>query len=141
MMKVCFNCKVEKPLQDFYKSNTRYYQRECKVCTKDRKNAWSKTPEGKESSKRTKLKARFGMSIEQYGSLLLKQNNCCAICGVHEKEFTHKLAVDHCHTTGTIRGLLCKPCNLALGNMMDNPARLRVAALYLEHFEKVKGVA
>lgn len=51
----------------------------------------------------------------------------CAICGT-----TEQLVGDHDHKTGRPRGILCRKCNLALGNMDDNPARLRAAALYLE---------
>lgn len=51
----------------------------------------------------------------------------CAICAA-----TEELVGDHCHTTGRPRGILCRNCNLAIGNMADDPARLRAAATYLE---------
>ncbi len=52
---------------------------------------------------------------------------CCAICRVDVD-----LVGDHCHTTGAPRGILCRNCNLAIGNMADDPERLRAAANYLE---------
>lgn len=134
--KICYACKQEKPVSMFYRSNIRYYQKECKECCKDRKYAWSKTQEGKDSGTRTKLKARFGITVEQYNEMLVQQQYLCAICDRHEHIFTKKLAVDHCHTTGTIRGLLCRHCNLALGNMEDIPSRLRAAADYLERIRE-----
>lgn len=51
----------------------------------------------------------------------------CAVCGVEDD-----LVGDHDHQTGLARGILCRPCNLAIGNMKDDPRRLRSAADYLE---------
>jgi len=130
-VKVCYACKETKPVSMFYRSNTRYYQRECKACNKKRKQAWHKTELGKLSSANTKLKARFGVTLEQYKTLLVKQNHACLICGVKDTELEHRLAIDHCHTTGKIRGLLCKQCNLGLGNFRDNQVYLRQAITYL----------
>lgn len=50
-------------------------------------------------------------ALDEYNRLLRIQDYCCAICGVHEILLPRKLAVDHCHTTGKIRGLLCSSCN------------------------------
>lgn len=73
-----------------------------------------------------------GMSLEQYESLLLAQNECCAICNVHKSNWNIPLCVDHDHATNKIRGLLCRSCNSALGLFGDNPINLRNAATYLE---------
>lgn len=54
----------------------------------------------------------------------------CAIC-----ESNENLVGDHCHESGTPRGILCKNCNLAIGNMKDNPLLLRKAAEYLENLK------
>jgi hypothetical protein len=56
------------------------------------------------------------------------QEGKCKICS----EFQHRLHIDHCHTTMKLRGLICGPCNRALGLMRDNPEALRNAARYLE---------
>jgi hypothetical protein len=56
------------------------------------------------------------------------QEGKCKICS----EFQHRLSIDHCHTTMKLRGLICGPCNRALGLMRDNPEALRNAARYLE---------
>ena len=67
--------------------------------------------------------------MEDYRRMLSKQNGACAICKQVSQE---TLAIDHCHTTGKVRGLLCRKCNTGLGNYDDEPSRLREAAAYLE---------
>ncbi|HET8686207.1 MAG TPA: endonuclease VII domain-containing protein [Methanosarcina sp.] len=73
------------------------------------------------------LKKRFNITLDQYKEMLALQDNVCAICLQPEKRKDHRtglireLAVDHCHTTGKIRGLLCTDCNTALGLFKDNP--------------------
>lgn len=61
----------------------------------------------------------------------LKEGQTCVICGAGED-----LAVDHCHTTGTIRGILCRPCNLGLGYFRDDQQRLLGAVQYLAEFTR-----
>ena len=134
-VKTCFNCKVEKPVSEFYKSNVKYYQTECKLCNRERKQRWHKTEAGKISSANTKLKKRFGITIEEYNKMYDAQDGKCLICEATESVFNHRLAVDHCHTSGKIRGLLCKACNVGLGNFKDNKSYLQKAIAYLEKFE------
>ena len=62
--------------------------------------------------------------------MLEKQNHVCAICG--NKDNNKKLAVDHCHTTGVIRGLLCSACNTSLGKFKDSVELLQNAIQYLK---------
>jgi hypothetical protein len=71
---------------------------------------------------------RYGISPAEYDALLAKQGGACAIC---RKRSKGKLCVDHCHLTGTIRGLLCHTCNRALGALKDDQASLLVALAYL----------
>ena len=84
-----------------------------------------------------KWKARYGITPEQYMELFKIQNGRCAICGNEEtarhtrSKEVQKLAVDHCHTTGKVRGLLCQDCNRGLGKFHDDPERLRKAIDYL----------
>lgn len=73
------------------------------------------------------LKVRYGITLAQYEELKQAQNSCCLICGTTD----NKLVVDHCHETKKIRGLLCGPCNLAIGHSKDSPERLVAAAKYL----------
>ena len=91
----------------------------------------AKSPKRKASKAAWKLKARYGITVEEYNVMLKNQEFRCAICGIHDDDLPDSLCVDHDHTTGEVRGLLCKPCNLALGSMRDNPLLLQKAAAYL----------
>lgn len=89
-----------------------------------------------EAYKGVELKRRFGMSIAEHNDLVAKQNGLCAICNQPESSVirgkTVSLAVDHCHATGKIRGLLCTKCNRALGLLNDSVGLLKKAIAYLE---------
>lgn len=83
------------------------------------------------------LRAKFSLSLEDYNRMLEAQGGVCAICRNPE---THKrngklkaLAVDHHHSTGKIRGLLCSDCNTGIGKLKDDPKVLLAAAEYLKH--------
>ena len=82
------------------------------------------------------LQQNFGIGMADFADMVAAQNNRCAICG--EKETATRdgklktLAVDHDHTTGKVRELLCHECNVAIGKMHENPERLRAAAAYVE---------
>lgn len=82
------------------------------------------------------LQRRFGISLYDYGQMLLKQNGTCAICkgtyAGHRNGEPKALAVDHDHATGKVRGLLCEACNQGLGKFQDSSKLLREAADYLE---------
>lgn len=69
------------------------------------------------------------LTVEQYNEMLFKQNNKCKICN---KQDTKKLAVDHCHSTGKVRGLLCFRCNAMLGASNDDINILKQGILYLQ---------
>ena len=75
---------------------------------------------------------QHGVTQEWVNAQLLKQDNKCAICLQFEVELNRKLSVDHCHTTGKIRGLLCSRCNRLLGMTKDNTELFRKAANYIE---------
>lgn len=73
---------------------------------------------------------KYGLSYSDWELLLIRQNHVCAICKRPETGKT--LAVDHCHRTGKVRGLLCAKCNQGIGMFDDNASSLRTAAEYLE---------
>ncbi len=82
------------------------------------------------------LKARFGIDLEEYTRILDSQDRKCSICGIDYDSLDYELSVDHCHTTGNIRGLLCKQCNSGLGFFKDNEEFLHKAIEYLKNHRK-----
>lgn len=78
------------------------------------------------------LKRNYGIDLKQYNLLLVNQNNACAICKTDQNKLTIRLAVDHCHNTGKIRGLLCDKCNRGIGYLQDNTELLNNAVKYLK---------
>lgn len=78
------------------------------------------------------LRKKYGMSLAQFNEMFASQNGCCAICGRHQTEFVKGLAVDHDHSTGAIRDLLCPNCNHGLGCFQDNIGLFMKAVEYLQ---------
>jgi hypothetical protein len=73
----------------------------------------------------------FGISIEEVQRLRSISN--CQICNAELQHYQKGgAAIDHCHKTGKVRGMLCGHCNKGLGLFRDNPATLQQAILYLE---------
>lgn len=83
-------------------------------------------PEHKARSKRLR---RYGLTREEYDALMATHGDGCAICGQLDPD--RSLAIDHCHRTQAVRGLLCSSCNLGLGNFRDDPKLLAAAIHYL----------
>jgi len=91
------------------------------------------TPEIRRAKRVAKV---FGLTLEQYDGLIAGASESgCAICHMSNPG-AKGWALDHCHTKGHIRGVLCGPCNLALGLFRDDPSLLRAAAGYLESKER-----
>lgn len=123
--KECIKCKETKNLKEFYK-NRNSTTGMCKVCTKENNKKYFSDPKNKRKHREQQWK-KYGiknMTYERYEEMLIQQDNCCKICGIHKSKIKRNLAVDHDHTTGKIRGLLCKRCNYFLGmfdiNFLNN---------------------
>lgn len=86
-----------------------------------------------ERRNRTSVAARYGLSPADYAALLASQGGRCAICDTTSpgRSGSKHFAIDHDHQTGRVRGLLCNGCNMALGALGDDPARLAAAIAYL----------
>ena len=82
------------------------------------------------ASRKHLLKKKYGLTLEAFDQLVADQRGACAIC--QQPQEGKPMHVDHCHATGVVRGLLCSPCNTALGLLGDDPARMRAAAEYVE---------
>ena len=79
----------------------------------------------------TQLRIKFGITPQQYDVLLQGQGGTCAMCPATSLTSGKRLAVDHDHATGTVRGLLCDLCNRALGLLNDDVDRLLAGVAYL----------
>jgi len=142
----CSDCKHDKPEIDFSKdratkSGLRSYCRDCASVRykrdyslradyhKARSSKWAKeNPERRKLiQKNADLKSLYGLSLERFEILLTKQGGLCCICCLPMK----KPCVDHCHETGTVRGLLCTACNTGIGHLKHSPELLRSALGYL----------
>ena len=99
----------------------------------EKNNQWKALNPAKvrEHSRTKNLKSK-GLSVEQYDRFFTQQRGRCAICRRSQKLFSTRLCVDHCHRTGRVRGLLCRPCNSALGLFQDKERILLRAATYLK---------
>ena len=123
--KQCGKCKETKELSNFGKDKyARYgYSSNCKLCISNN---------GKGKNKFIALKTKYGITAADYSNLLTAQNYKCCICKISllslDKRHIH---LDHCHTTGKVRGILCNHCNHGLGNFKDNRELLLNAISYL----------
>ena len=80
------------------------------------------------------LKRAYGLTQVQFLKILRKQSGSCGICGSRADHW----AIDHCHVTKEVRGVLCRSCNTGLGLFKDNPVILMNAIRYLRRaFEKL----
>lgn len=162
MEKICTKCKTSLPLERFakYRRQTKagikeYIDSACKKCeNKRRYDQKTNTPEkfelyrlkcsirrkrnSKENSDKESLKAikyrfkTYGLTLQDYQNLYEKQNGYCPICNKHQSEFARSFDIDHCHTTGKVRSLLCNLCNSGIGHLKDNITYLQRAITYLE---------
>jgi len=136
--KICKKCgKVyAEPLEKWFYKHKRCkngLRPTCKDCCKKEQLRRGITPKDKITMRKYHLKNKYNITLEDYNSLFVKQNGCCLICGKHQSELKYKLAVDHNHKTGEVRGLLCNHCNAGLGNFNDDKKLLLKASEYLEN--------
>lgn len=113
--KACTKCGETKPLSEFHRVNRpSQYVSKCKPCVA--------VITAKHQRKRL-----YGLNDAEYVAMVEAQGGGCFVCGG-----TDRLCVDHDHSTGKVRKLLCDMCNKALGMVEDSPQRLRGLAVYLE---------
>lgn len=89
--------------------------------------------ENSEARKKIIRKNVYGITPEQYNEIFEKQKGCCFTCNTHHTDLKRGLLIDHCHTTGKVRGLLCDGCNKALGCIKDNCETLFNLINYLKN--------
>jgi Recombination endonuclease VII len=139
---LCTRCRQTKAVAEFYphRSTARGRQYWCKACCQEVRAGRARQPPDSMSIRKWKLQASYGISLGEYDALYRKQSGCCAICGIRKEPWQpgggvkgryRFLAVDHDHTTGRVRGLLCFGCNLAIGHFRDDPRLMLAAAAYM----------
>ena len=125
--KICNNCDKEFPSSFFYtvqKRNKPVLWHWCKECCKKKKD--------REYQRDWDLKKKYNISLDEYNKNCMERNNSCDICCTKVKT----LHVDHCHSTGKVRGYLCGSCNRGLGLLKDSLEVLNKAADYLRERNK-----
>jgi hypothetical protein len=137
--KLCKSCGENKPASAFAmrkSGRVGHLVAHCKLCNSAKQSARKKRdPSIYERIERpSKLKRQYGITVDEYDRLLESQDGKCAICASDSPgKRTKHFHVDHCHKTGSVRGLLCHKCNRAIGLFDDNPNLLTQASAYLKH--------
>ncbi len=149
-MKKCIRCGLEKPLEEFHKSHvtaagTQVYKARCKPCASSYESGYyaSKDPQWKERRRKKnqekfdsrwhknyRLESKYNITLDIFEEMYYNQSGCCDICATPVPD--DEIRVDHCHTTGRVRALLCHNCNTGLGHFKDNVELLKRAQVYLE---------
>jgi hypothetical protein len=102
--------------------------------------AWRGTDKKKLADRKSHLKRKYGLTLEQYGAMADAQKGVCAIC-LEPRPEDRTLRVDHDHETGVIRGLLCFRCNNALGDFREEYELFQRAADYLDRDDELAALA
>ena len=133
-MKTCSKCKLSKSKTEFAKRSSKKdgLRSQCKACDQEYRN------NNQDAVREYHYQNRYGISLEQYNNKLQAQNYCCDICGSSHVEHQRMktLVVDHCHTTGQVRGLLCHSCNIAIGAVKEKEEILMACISYLRSYNK-----
>lgn len=136
--KQCPGCTKTKPFSEFATTKTGKLQSWCRRCTRDASNAWHKRHP--EKRRNQNYKHNHKITLEEYNAMFAKQGGLCASCGCPAAGMHYgkprNLAVDHCHKTGEIRGLLCDMCNRALGMLDDDPEKIKALLRYITENQK-----
>jgi hypothetical protein len=134
-VKTCTKCGELKSLDSFGKSvNGAFgFRSQCKTRDSAYNDARRKAdPEKhKQHQIRHHRKKTYGLSDADFHAMWEDALGLCEICGYPLRLTKGGYAIDHCHTSGQVRGLLCKPCNTGLGNLRDDVDRLKSAIAYL----------
>lgn len=139
--KRCSVCRDYKPFDSFYKdcnkNSSTGLRPECIPCRQKREHGYYYADKSK--TRRRIRKYLYGISNEEFEQMWSQQSGKCDMCKAEmTKEYGHKrntCHIDHCHSTGKVRGLLCLQCNSLLGMARDNKSILLNAINYLEKYE------
>jgi hypothetical protein len=131
-----YAAKNKKRIKDYMKEYVRPEESRLKKNKKQKEYALTNPDKAKSQQRNATLKKKYKITLDQFNALLLKQNNSCPIC---LRFFIDKVApcVDHCHVTNNVRGILCRQCNAAIGQLGDNEECLQRAVDYLKRQKDV----
>jgi Autographiviridae endonuclease VII len=105
----------------------------CRKCNTAKASAWNKanTNARRLNVMKYRYKIKYGITIEQRDQLFRGQGSRCGCCGSLDGGPAYGWAVDHCHATGKVRGVVCSSCNTMLGFAKDSAERLQAGINYL----------
>ena len=129
MVRTCNSCGTALTENNWWPSSQKRQYYKCNTCERDMQRAYR---ERRPYVIMNKALKQYGITHEDYERMYLQQGGVCAICEESETYAGRtNLSVDHCHSTGKIRGLLCASCNMALGKFKDSKELLEKAVRYL----------
>lgn len=128
----CRLCGETKDADQFqFRKDSGKRRTECRACCAERTAQWrrdypernsaniadwkKRNPDKVQRNRLTSKLRGYGLTSDQYNAMVERQGGRCAICDLYRP-----LVIDHCHTTGEVRGLLCGQCNTALGMVGDS---------------------
>lgn len=130
--RICGECKRQRAARSFKLwSQKRKADPALLKENRDRARGWRNANKHRMVAQR--LRRKFGMSLDDFARMLIEQSGCCAICNEQFANEARSPSVDHCHTTGRVRGLLCPHCNTAVGLLKDDWGRATAVVHYLLH--------
>lgn len=151
-MKRCISCNTEKDITEFYfRKKENKYHNQCKICIKEKNKVYALKYKVQKSNYQKQyyvnnknilnknrhnydLKRTYNITLEQKEQMLSNQNYKCKCC---KKDLTQlnskRIHIDHNHTTGKVRGILCQTCNLAFGLMKECPNNIKKLLEYSEY--------
>lgn len=126
-VRTCVTCKILKPLEE-YSANKDSRHTKCKLCVR----AWyyERAERIKESNRERYHLIKYGLTADEADLLRLMN---CQICNINSD-----MVIDHCHTLGVVRGVLCRKCNSALGLLNHDKSILDNAIKYLGVYDEIK---
>ena len=139
-MRTCTRCGETKDEAGFYSAPWAARVGKCRDCVNEVKRAYRKENHQAfkpEWSRAARLRRR-GLDGDGKRAMWLAQGGKCALCRddlqPNTAERMNLSMIDHDHATGRVRAILCRPCNLGLGQFRDNPDLMRAAAAYVESY-------
>lgn len=130
--KICTKCNKEQSLTEYHKNKQGKDGRQprCRTCLHTAQREYRKS-----NGYGASIKYRYGITLDDYNRMLMEQQNKCVLCSIEFESIPGRLSkpvIDHNHSTGKVRALICHPCNVSLGLVKENPETLLKMVEYLK---------